>query len=63
MGLVLGDAKGVQTVDGIFLKYSNLVYLLTGQSANIGGFERTFFLNSGEENFSPLRIMQDLYWG
>ena len=38
-------------------------YLLPDQSANIGCFERTFFLNSGEENFSPLRIMQDLYWG
>ena len=41
----------------------DIIYLLTGQSANIGGFERTFFLNSGEEKFSPLRIMQDLYWG
>ena len=37
------------------------VYLLPGQTANIGGFARTFFLNSESEKISTMRIAQDLY--
>ena len=40
-----------------------LVHLLPDQSVNIGGFARTFFLNSESEKISTMRIAQDLYCG